>query len=75
MLSPNPLFLVSINLLSEILTCLLHSGSATEVGVHSPQVGWDHFIEREEKKEASARQEEQQSIVDEHGVAKCQIAK
>ena len=74
-LSPSPLFLVPINLLSEILTCPLHSGSSTEVGVRSPKIGWDNLVEMEEKKEAHARQEEQQSIVDEHGFAKCQIAK
>ena len=71
MLSPNPLFLVSINLLSEILTCLLHSGSSTKVGIHLPQIHWIPSVEREEKKEAGARQEKEQSIVDEHGVAKC----
>ena len=75
MLSPNPLFLVSINLLSEISTCLLHSGSSTKVGIRLPQVGWDHLVEREEKKEAGSRQEEQQAIVHEHEVAKCQKPK
>ena len=75
MLSPSPLFLVSINLLSEILTCLLHSGSSTKVGIHLPQVGWDNLVEREEKKEAGSRQEEQQAIVHEHEVAKCQKPK
>ena len=53
------LFLLSINLLSEILTCLLHPGSATEVGFRLPQVGWDHLVEKEEEKEAGTRQEQQ----------------
>ena len=57
---------VSFNLISEVLTDLLHSGLAMKVCVCLPKIAWVDEREREESKEADASwQEKQQGFV--HG--------
>ena len=64
--STSPLYFISFNLLSEILTRLFYSGPATKVRICPPKaVYWDQVVEGEENEEAGARQEEQQALV--HG--------